>query len=150
MHRHLLRFATTCLCTLCLAIPATADTITHASDGPFPDVTLLLGAVGIPPTGETTAQRYVVPGAGPVELTFTFFRDTGSFLFNFGYFEPGGITADPVTEKELWATQALSSATLVFDDTLANPGATSHSNRHWRNRARILLDSQQLAHDLQS
>jgi len=106
--------------------PALADTITHFGDGVGSDVPNLLNQVGIGSGNvgsETTASTFVVPG--DANVTFDFVRDTGSFAFSFGYFDVGGITADPVTEKQDWATQALSAAFEVFDDSVDNPGAMS-------------------------
>lgn len=116
------------LCLLLLTLgTARADVVTHFGDGPFPDVTVLLNGQGMNnPAFETTALTFMVPGTtGNVDLTFTFLRDTGVFLFNFGFFDVSTVTANPVTQTQLYATQALAGATLIFDDNVDNPGATA-------------------------
>ncbi len=112
-----------------IVLPAYADTITHFGDGPFADVTTLLNLLGIPnvPASETTAMEFMVPGmSGTVDLTYTFERDTGSFLFSFGFCNESTVVGiDPIAQKQAWATACLAAATEVFDDTGVNPGATS-------------------------
>jgi len=111
--------------------PAFADTITHFGDGPFSDVPSLLDDVGIGQGNvgsETTAEIFMIPGAGMMLVTVTFDleRDTGGFDFNFGYYDPAdGAAFSPVTEKEDYATAVLASAVEVFDDTADDPGATA-------------------------
>ncbi|WP_169976021.1 DUF4114 domain-containing protein [Tautonia rosea] len=90
------------------------------------NVSNLLNQVGIGSTNsasETTALTFEVPGApgSNTNLTFTFVANTGAFLYTFGFFDASVPTANPVTEKQLWATQALSSAVQVFDDRVDNP-----------------------------
>ena len=107
-------------CVLISAVPARADVITNFGPGSLnsPGLSLTLDALGIPPnaSSETTVESFVVPGAGSVDLTFTLQGDLGAFSFNFGYFDTSTVTANPVSQQELFATQALSGATLVFDD----------------------------------
>jgi len=111
--------------------PAFADTVTHFGGGFGSDVPSLLDAVGIGAGNagsETTAEIFMVPGAGMmlVTVTFDFERDTGGFDFNFGYYDPAdGAAFSPVTEKEDYATAVLASAVEVFDDTAVDPGATA-------------------------
>ena len=110
---------------------AFADTVTHFGDGIGSDVPTLLDQVGIGSGNsgsETTAEIFMVPGAGmvPVDVTFDFERDTGSFLFSFGYYKPAdGAGLDPITQKEAFATAVLANAVEVFDDRDVNPGATT-------------------------
>jgi hypothetical protein len=95
--------------------------------GRFPLVSELLNSAGIGASNtgaETTETAFVVPGSGPVDLTFKVERDGGSFLYEFGYFDPSRVTADPVSATRDYAVQALSGATSVFDDRTADPGAT--------------------------
>jgi hypothetical protein len=95
--------------------------------GRFPLVSELLNSSGIGANNagaETTETSFVVPGSGPVDLTFKVERDGGSFLYEFGYFDPSRVTADPVTATRDYAVQALSGATSVFDDRTADQGAT--------------------------
>ena len=56
------------------------------------------------------------------DLTFTLYLDGGDFEFDFGYYKVNTITADPVTEKEQYATQALApgNAAKIFDDRIHN------------------------------
>ncbi len=56
------------------------------------------------------------------DLTFTLYRDGGNFEFDFGFYKVNTITADPVSEKQAYATQALApgNAVRVFDDRLHN------------------------------
>ena len=112
-----------------IVLPAYADTITHFPTNLFADVTTLLGLLGIPNNAgsETTAEEFMVPGvSGTVDLTFTFERDTGSFIFSFGFCDSSTVALeDPIADKQGWATACLGAATEVFDDSGVNPGATS-------------------------
>lgn len=116
---------------LSMAVSASADVVTQFGAGGLnrPAINAELTAVGIPAnaSSESLATSFLVPGIGAVDLTFTFRQDLGAFNFSFGFFDLSTITADPVTQKELWATQALAvgNATLVFDDLLVNPGASA-------------------------
>lgn len=110
---------------------ARADTIRHFTDGTapgqFPGVSNLLDSVGIGQSNvasETTASSFVVPGAGPVNLSFAVEVDFGSFQYEFGFFDVSQTTANPVTQPKSFAIEALTNATSVFDDRLVNPGAT--------------------------
>jgi len=111
--------------------PAFADTVTHFVDGFGSDVPSLLDDVGIGAANagsETTAEIFMVPGAGMMLVTVTFDleRDTGGFDFNFGYYDPAdGAGLDPATQKQQYATAVLASAVEVFDDIVDNPGATA-------------------------
>ena len=93
-------------------------------------VNSLLGNLGIPQnaSSETTAETFTVLGSGlqTIDLGFTQRRDTGSFQFNFGFFEVSSVSGiNPVTQKEQWATAALANATLVFNDSTSSPGSTA-------------------------
>lgn len=101
------------------------DTISHAVDGPFSRVTDLLDTEGISPSGETTVESFFVPGSGSADLTFELTFRSGAFQRTFGFFDVSSITADPITDKQTWATQALTGATVVFDDRTDPVGATS-------------------------
>ena len=115
-----------------IVLPAYADTITHFGDGPFTDVSTLLMLLGIPnvAASETIAEEFMVPGiSGTVDLTFTFERDTGDFLFSFGFCDESTVFGlDPIIDKQTWATACLAAATEVFDDSFVNPFATSMHN----------------------
>jgi hypothetical protein len=120
-------------CAWGLSGSAHAGVVTHFGDGPFRDVSTLLDLVGIGSSNvnsETTANLFVTPGApsSSTDLTFTFRRDTGAFLFSFGFFDISTVSANPITQTQLWATQALANATQVFDDRLVDPGATATFN----------------------
>ena len=109
---------------------ASADTITHFGDGVGPGLGTILDSVGIGSgnaAAETTATSFTVPGnpQDTVNLTFTFQQDLGSYLFDFGFFNTADVTADPNVDRQLYATQALAGATLVFADIADNPGAVS-------------------------
>lgn len=119
------------LAALCLAhAPVWGDIVTHFGDGVGSDVPGLLNSVGIGSGNagsETTATSFVVPGLPGTDtlLTFTFVRDTGAFLFDFGLYPLSAATANPVTEKQLYAEQAIGAATPIFDDRAVNPGVTA-------------------------
>ena len=106
---------------------------------PFADVMTLLDLVGIGSdnvASETTAESFFVPGTlgDNVELSFTFQRDTGNFLFQFGFFDVSAVTADPITDRVGYATEALGSGTLVFDDRVNDPfdlfDTSTHTSTH--------------------
>lgn len=113
-----------------LPIPAWADTLTYFGDGvDSEDVSDLLSTVGIENNfaTETTAESFLVPGTtGTTELTFTFVVDLGAYQFNFGFFPLASVAGiDPITQKQDWATAALSAATPVFDDLSQDPVVSS-------------------------
>jgi hypothetical protein len=112
-----------------LAPMTRADIVTHFSNpAARPQVGALLDTVGIGSGNsgsETTATTFFVPGAGTTNLTFTFQPETGSFLFDFGFYPISAVSANPVTQKQLYATQAITAGTLVFSDLTQDPGATS-------------------------
>ena len=121
------------LSTGLLGGPLHADTITHFGDGPFPGVSTLLDdvdiGIGSGNTGsETTAETFVVPGASgtTTTLTFTFEEDLGGYLFTFGFYPLSAVSGiDPETEKVDYAIQAITNATLIFDDVTQDPGVTA-------------------------
>lgn len=105
------------------------DDIVHFSSGTtpgsFPLVDVILDGTGIGAgnvESETLARTFLVPGSGPVELTFTVEFDGGSFFYEFGVFDISAVTADPVMEKQLYAEQALNASISIFDDRFVNPG----------------------------
>jgi hypothetical protein len=113
--------------------PARADFIRYTdSPSSFPFVTNNLlgefGTAGFPPLVETTQSFYQVEGTGPVDLTFRFRADTGTFLFQFGFYRTSAaleaIDLSTDAGRIAYATQALApgNATLVFDDRVDNPG----------------------------
>ena len=111
---------------------ARGDDVRHfdppgTTPGRFPLVSELLNSAGIGATNtaaETTETAFAVPGSGPVDLTFKVERDGGSFFYEFGFFDPTRVTADPVVAPRDYAVQALTGAFSVFDDRTADPGAT--------------------------
>ncbi len=100
----------------------------EGADNQFTDVNTLLALLVIPAGSETLAESFVVPPdptASSVDLTFTFERDTGSFLFSFGFCPASAVALiDPTINKEAWATACLAAATEIFDDTGAAVGDT--------------------------
>lgn len=115
----------------CLAFQggAQADVITHFGSGAGTGIPALLTTSGVGagnPGVETTAETFIVPGASgtTVDLTFGLTQDTGAYQFSFGFFDINDVMADPLTDKTTWAAEALSSATLVFDDRTSAPGDT--------------------------
>ncbi|MFT5486063.1 MAG: hypothetical protein ACI9JL_002401 [Paracoccaceae bacterium] len=118
-------------------VVSNADTIRYA-DGGFGSVQQSLSGLGYnlsDPSIESTAESFIVPGVaggapggasgGSTRLDFTYVRDTGSYRFSFGVFDRGAVTADPVSDRQNWAIQALGASTVVFDDRVTNPGATA-------------------------
>lgn len=128
-------FMTRCaLIALVAASPALADVRTYFGDGGDAAIGAQLDAVGIGSSNfasENAATSFIVPGAAsdPVNISFNFRYDTGSFLFNFGFSRVSGIGFNPVSQREQWATEALSPsrATLVFQDATQDPIVTSPS-----------------------
>jgi len=98
------------------------------ADRQFSDVNTLLALLGIPAGSETLAEIFVVtpdPTVLSVDLTFTFERDTGTFLFSFGFCPASAVALiDPVINKEAWATACLAAATEIFDDINDDVGET--------------------------
>lgn len=114
-----------------IALPAasSADTIRYA-DGGFGSVAQSLTGLGYNVSDlsiESTAESFIVPGAtgSSTRLDFTYIRDTGSYRFSFGVFDRGAVTANPLSDRQNWAMQALGAATVIFDDREVNPGATA-------------------------
>ncbi|MDE0794064.1 MAG: hypothetical protein OSB76_00280 [Alphaproteobacteria bacterium] len=108
--------------------PSYADTIRYA-DGGFGSVSQSLSGLGYNlsnPSIESTAETFIVPGmtGGGTRLDFTYVGDPGSYQFSFGVFDGGAVTADPVSDRQSRATQALGASTVVFDDQDTDPGAT--------------------------
>jgi len=54
-------------------------------------------------------------------------RDTGTFEFSFGICPVSAVTANAVTNPQLFATQCLEAATEIFDDTGAVPSTDGNS-----------------------
>ncbi len=111
---------------------ARADVVTHFGDGVGPSVGPFLDQVGIGAdnaASENTLTRFTIPGAAgtPQELTFRLEGELGGFQFVFGYARLGGNPFDPITQRQQWATEALSAAnaTIVFDDRVDDPPNTS-------------------------
>jgi hypothetical protein len=105
--------------------PSYADTIRYA-DGGFGSVSQSLSGLGYNlsnPSIESTAETFIVPGGG-TRLDFTCVGDPGSYQFSFGVFDGGAVTADPVSDRQSRATQALGASTVVFDDQDTDPGTT--------------------------
>jgi len=79
---------------------------------------------------ESTAQVLtVVPPPGDflpeVFTTWTILRDTGNFLYSFGFCDANDVVLiDPITEREQWATECLKEGTQIFDDTSDDEGDT--------------------------
>lgn len=106
-----------------------ADIIRYDGGG-FGSVQQSLSGLGYDlngPSIESTAESFVIPGApgGNTRLDFAYIRDTGGYQFSFGVFDRGSVTADPVSDRENWALQALGTAIMVFDDRESSPGATA-------------------------
>jgi hypothetical protein len=119
--------------SLLAASSARADVITHFGNGVGPGLGAHLDAVGIGAANtaaETTATSFFVPGASGTNTTLTFHlvSDSGSFNFQFGYFNMAAVTANPITDRQNFAVQALSASTLIFDDVTQSPPATFTSS----------------------
>src|SRR4051794_39697217 len=91
---------------------ARADLVLHFNNGTapgqFPNVTNLLNVVGIGGNNvasETGVSSFLVPGSGVVNLTFRVEVDGGSFFYEFGYYDPTTVTADPINDKQNYAVQ---------------------------------------------
>jgi len=67
------------------------------------------------------------PNLPPETVTFTFMRDTGTFEFSFGICAVSAVTANAVTQPQLFAEQCLGAATEIFDDTGAKPSTDRNS-----------------------
>lgn len=128
-NRSLVMFSRVAVICNLAAVVTRADVVTHFGKGVGDDsIPFNLNAVGIDPddpSWENTATTFIAPGPTgvPQNVNFTFLWDTGSFQFSFGFARVGGIPYDPISEREQWATEALSPdrATLVFDDRPHDP-----------------------------
>lgn len=72
------------------------------------------------------AATFVVPG-GPGEtadMTIHFDGASGSFLTSFGFFDVSQVSADPVLAPRDYALQAISNATIAFDERADPIGST--------------------------
>lgn len=124
------RFSFLVLALLALASVRADEVRYFDSPASYPDVTNELSAeFGANPISESSQTVYQVQGTGAVDLNFRFKGDTGGYSFSFGFYR---ITAslnaiDVSTDagKMQYAQQALSSATLVFDDLTDDPGASA-------------------------
>lgn len=105
---------------------ARADTMTYAP-GNFPALTATLSALGMSGAAANALETFSVPGTTgtSTRLDFGFIQDLGGYQFSFGVFDVGAVTADPLHERGGWGIQALSSATLIFDNRGLAPGATA-------------------------
>lgn len=105
---------------------ARADTITYMP-GNFPALAGSLSALGLDGAAASALETFAVPGTAgtSTRLDFTFIQDVGGYQFSFGVFDAGAVTADPVANRTDWALQALSAATLVFDNRGLAVGATA-------------------------
>ncbi len=123
------RLAASALAIACATGSVRADVINY-SPAAHSSLTTTLTSKGYSAADETTAQSFLVPGAsGAVTpLTFTFFRDTGGYKFNFGFFDLSSVTADPVADRREWARQALTGGTEVFDNRTVSIGDTATFN----------------------
>lgn len=119
---------------LAMAALGRADTVRYFDDpGALPVLTPFLSAEFGDPLAttvtETVQTSYLVQGSGARDLTFRFRGDLGSFLFSFGFYRiTGALSAIDVSNdagKAAYAQQALSGATLVFDDRTSDVGATA-------------------------
>ncbi len=120
------RLAACALAIACATGSARADVIGYSPTA-HSSLGTTLASEGYSAADETTAQSFLVPGAsGAVTpLTFTFFRDTGGYKFNFGFFDLSSVTADPHADRREWARQALAGATEVFDNRTVSIGDTA-------------------------
>ncbi len=123
------------ICTLTAALSVVsasshADTIRYFDGGNYGIVTQTLSDVGYNTSDsaiELASDGFIVPGisGGSTRLDFTFVRDLGGYQFSFGVFDRSAVTADPVSDRQNWALQALATATVVFDNREVDIGATS-------------------------
>lgn len=118
------------IATALLIAPASAraDTIRYFDGGNFGVVSQTLAGLGYNTSDaaiESTSEGFVAPGlsGGTARLDFTFVRDLGGYQFSFGVFDRSAVTADPVSDRQNWALQALGSATVVFDNREIGVGA---------------------------
>ena len=107
-----------------------ADTIRYFDGGNYGVVSQALSGVGYDTSDtaiELSSEGFTVPGlaGGATRLHFTFIRDLGGYQFSFGVFDRSAVTADPVSDRQNWALQALATATVVFDNREIDIGATS-------------------------
>lgn len=107
-----------------------ADVISYFAGGNYNVVTQTLSGLGYnttDPTIESTGEGFGVsgPSGSTTQLHFEFIRDLGGYQFSFGVFDRSVTTADPVTDRQGWALQALSSATVVFDNREISIGETA-------------------------
>ena len=106
-----------------------ADTITYFGGGSYFDGQTLsnLGYNASDSSIESSSETYAVPGltGTTTRLDFTFIQDLGGYKFSFGFFDRSAATANPVADRQTWALQALSAATVVFDNRDISAGETA-------------------------
>ena len=100
------------------------------------NVTSALNTAGIGGTNsasETVISTFIVPGTlgTNVNLDFKLDVESGDFSFSFGFYDISAVTANPITQKQTYATQAIgnsvSNGWTVFDEyspTIDTDGAT--------------------------
>jgi len=108
------------------------DTLGIPSQGPSPPA---ICSPGPPPnciSSEVISSIFTIPGlptTASVDVKFTLERDTGSFLFSFGFCPTSSVAGiDPVSQTLAYATACMAAATQVFDDTVAVVGDMSTHN----------------------
>ncbi len=101
-----------------LASPAAADALADFGGRAASEANRILGLAGMTPTAfETTAETFSVPGGtGVVDLEFHFLQQSGGYKFSFGIYDVRNVTADPALERDLYAQQAITTGTLLFQE----------------------------------
>jgi len=108
------------------------DSLGIPSQGPSPPAVCLPGPPPNCDSSEVISSIFTIPGlpdTESVDVKFTLERDTGSFLFAFGFCPASSVVGiDPVTQTLAFATACMTAATQVFDDNVAVVGDMSTHN----------------------
>jgi len=95
------------------SVPSTPGTIPY-----YTDVETLLTLEGMNnPVYETDASSFFVGGAGTIDLTFTFLRDTGTYNGIFAFYDMADLSSFTVGSSD-WIDAAITSSTVVFNDNI--------------------------------
>lgn len=70
-----------------------------ADSADFPGALPIITGEGLTIGDDTPAQTFIVPGAGSVDIKFTLTVEECDFLFSFGYYDVGAVTATFPTDN---------------------------------------------------
>jgi len=119
---------------VCIPPPVGDTNCDDDADNPADVVDNILTPLGMDADlDENAGQIFTTPSDPndpnlPAEtVTFIFMRDTGTFEFSFGFCPISAVTANAVTQPQLFAEQCIGAAIEVFDDTGAVPSTDKNT-----------------------